>query len=120
MTDRGGREVYRGAQPYVDNCAACHRTNGAGATDVFPAIAGNSSVLAADPASIVRLILQGSALPATNAVPSTLGMPGFGWRLSDQEVAELATETIASISFAVTVEGELRQIRGGCFDLALV
>ena len=33
---------------------------------------------------------------------------------------KVATETIASISFAVTVEGELRQIRGGCFDLALV
>ena len=86
-----GREVNRGAQLYVDNCAACHRTSGAGAAGVFPAIAGNSSVLAGDPASVVLLILQGSALPATNAAPSTLGMPGFGWRLSDQEVAELAT-----------------------------
>jgi alcohol dehydrogenase (quinone), cytochrome c subunit len=40
---------------------------------------------------MIRLILQGSQLPGTAAAPSPLGMPGFGWRLSDQEVAELGT-----------------------------
>jgi len=86
-----GRESGRGAQLYDDNCSACHRTDGKGATEVIPELAGNSSVLAADPTSIVRLILQGSRLPATPAAPSALGMPGFGWRLSDGEVAELGT-----------------------------
>jgi alcohol dehydrogenase (quinone), cytochrome c subunit len=86
-----GRETNRGAQLYDDNCSACHHTDGKGATQVIPELAGNSSVLAADPTSIVRLILQGSRLPATPAAPSALGMPGFGWRLSDEEVAELGT-----------------------------
>jgi len=86
-----GDEADRGAQLYDDSCAACHHSDGRGATRALPAIAGNSSVLAADPTSIIRLILQGSQLPGTAAAPSPLGMPGFGWRLSDQEVAELGT-----------------------------
>jgi mono/diheme cytochrome c family protein len=86
-----GEEAGRGAQLYDDNCSACHHTDGRGAMRALPAIAGNSSVLAADPTSIIRLILQGSQLPGTAAAPSPLGMPSFGWRLSDQEVAELGT-----------------------------
>jgi mono/diheme cytochrome c family protein len=91
-----GRESDRGAELYLDNCAACHRSNGEGAAGVLPAIAANSTVLAADPTSIIHLILRGSVLPATVSAPSRLGMPGFGWRLSDVEVAELATFIRAS------------------------
>ena len=86
-----GHEDGRGAQLYVDNCAACHRTDGEGYAGVFPKIAGNSSVLAGDADSLVRLILQGSRMPSTATAPSELGMPGFGWRLSDAEVAQLGT-----------------------------
>jgi mono/diheme cytochrome c family protein len=86
-----GREDDRGAQLYLDNCSACHRSGGGGNTNVFPEIAGNSSVLAPDPASLIRLVLRGSSLPRTAASPSALGMPGFGWRLSNAEVAQLLT-----------------------------
>jgi mono/diheme cytochrome c family protein len=86
-----GQEGSRGAELYVDNCAACHRTNGQGYERVFPKIAGNSSVLSEDPVSMIRLVLAGSKLPATATAPSELGMPGFAWRLSDEEVAQLLT-----------------------------
>jgi mono/diheme cytochrome c family protein len=86
-----GSEVDRGAQLYVDNCSACHRTDGAGNANVFPKLAGNSSVLSPNPASLVLLVLQGSTLPRTAASPSALGMPGFGWRLSNTEAAQLIT-----------------------------
>ena len=86
-----GRDTAAGSDIYLDNCAACHRSNGEGARGVFPKIAGNSSVLSADPSSMIRLVLSGSALPATAAAPSTLGMPAFGWRLSDLQVAQLLT-----------------------------
>lgn len=86
-----GEEGSRGAELYVDNCSACHRTNGQGYERVFPKIAGNSSVLSEDPVSMIRLVLAGSKLPATAASPSELGMPGFAWRLSDEEVAQLLT-----------------------------
>jgi alcohol dehydrogenase (quinone), cytochrome c subunit len=86
-----GREANRGAEVYVDNCAACHRSNGQGSANVLPAIAGNPSVLAADPSSMIRLVLGGSSLPGTAGAPSALGMPGFAWRLSNEEVAQLLT-----------------------------
>jgi alcohol dehydrogenase (quinone), cytochrome c subunit len=86
-----GKEVNRGAEVYDDNCAACHRTDGAGSPSALPKIAGNSTVLARDPGSLIRLVLIGSSLPGTKAAPSALGMPGFAWRLSNDEVAQLLT-----------------------------
>jgi alcohol dehydrogenase (quinone), cytochrome c subunit len=86
-----GHEANRGAELYDDNCAACHHTDGAGSPKALPKIAGNSSVLAQDPNSLIRLVLAGGALPGTAEAPSALGMPGFAWRLSNEEVAELLT-----------------------------
>jgi mono/diheme cytochrome c family protein len=86
-----GQEANRGAEIYDDNCAACHRSDGEGSPKVLPKIAGNPSVLADDPDSLIRLVLAGGALPGTAAAPSALGMPGFGWRLSNDEVAQLLT-----------------------------
>jgi mono/diheme cytochrome c family protein len=86
-----GKEANRGAELYDDNCAACHRTDGAGSRNVLPKIAGNPTVLADDPDSLIRLVLAGSTLPGTAAAPSPLGMPGFAWRLSNDEVAQLLT-----------------------------
>src|ERR1700722_7562587 len=86
-----GRALNRGAELYVDNCAACHRTDGLGSPKALPKMAGNSSVLAEDPRTLIRLVLAGSALPGTAAAPSALGMPGFGGRLTNEEVAQLLT-----------------------------
>jgi hypothetical protein len=36
-------------------------------------------------------VLKGGTLPATHAAPSTFTMPGFAWRLSDQEVADVVS-----------------------------
>lgn len=86
-----GQEGGRGGQLYLDNCAACHRTDGKSNGKVFPALPGNQTVLAGDPTSLIRLVLAGSALPSTEKAPSNLGMPGFAWRLSDEETAQVVT-----------------------------
>jgi alcohol dehydrogenase (quinone), cytochrome c subunit len=86
-----GREANRGAELYDDNCAACHRSDGAGSRNALPSIAGNPSVLSADASSLIRLVLVGSSLPGTISAPSPLGMPGFGARLSNAEVSQLIT-----------------------------
>ena len=44
---------------------------------------------ATDPSSLIRMVLQGSAMPHTEVAPSELGMPGLGWRLGDDKVAEV-------------------------------
>jgi hypothetical protein len=54
-------------------------------------MAGNSTVLSDDPNSLISVVLAGSSLPGTAAAPSPLGMPGFAWRLSNDEVAQLLT-----------------------------
>jgi mono/diheme cytochrome c family protein len=42
-----------------------------------------------DPTSLIRIVLAGSAMPHTGMAPSALAMPGFGWRLSDDRVADV-------------------------------
>jgi mono/diheme cytochrome c family protein len=86
-----GVQKNRGAELYLDNCAACHRTDGKSNAIVFPALPGNPTVLAQDPSSVIRVVLAGSKLPSTKAAPSDLGMPGFAWRLSDEETAQLVS-----------------------------
>ncbi|MCP1625552.1 cytochrome c [Pseudomonas nitroreducens] len=80
-----------GEELYLDNCAACHRSDGRGYRSTFPRLAGNSAVLGASPDSLIRLILNGASVPVTQAAPTGLSMPAFGWRLSDRQVAELTS-----------------------------
>jgi alcohol dehydrogenase (quinone), cytochrome c subunit len=109
-----GHEANRGAELYDDNCAACHHTDGAGSPNALPKVAGNSSVLAPDPNSLIRLVLAGGALPGTTAAPSALGMPGFAWRLSNQEIAELLTfvRTSWGNQASRVTAGEVARVRG--------
>ena len=86
-----GDDSQPGASVYIDNCAACHRTDGHGYTRVFPALAGNPVLQSQDPTSLIHIVLKGGTLPATHTAPSTFTMPGFAWRLSDQEVADVVS-----------------------------
>lgn len=88
---RNGITRTLGARLYVDNCAGCHRSSGAGEKSAFPALAGNPLVLADDPSSLIHVILAGATLPSTQAAPSDLGMPHFAGRMNDDETAELTT-----------------------------
>nr|WP_244117298.1 cytochrome c [Burkholderia gladioli] len=87
---RAGDAKRPGASVYVDNCMACHRSDGRGYTRVFPALGGNPVVQGADPTSLIHVVLEGAALNGTHEAPSSFTMPPFGWRLSDQEVADVA------------------------------
>ena len=84
-----GDDSKTGAALYVDNCGACHRTDGKGYARVFPALAGNPVVTGSDPTSLVHIVLKGGTLPATHQAPSSFTMPPFGWRMNDQEIADV-------------------------------
>jgi alcohol dehydrogenase (quinone), cytochrome c subunit len=86
-----GDVARAGAQLYVDNCATCHRTDGHGYAQTFPSLALNPVVNTVQPDSLIHLVLHGGAMPGTQTAPTQFGMPAFGSRLSDQEVAELLT-----------------------------
>ncbi|OCK58283.1 cytochrome c [Bradyrhizobium sp. LMTR 3] len=80
-----------GPRLYLDNCNGCHFTNGKGAKGVFPELDGNSIVVARQGGGLIDVILNGARMPSTESNPMRLAMPGFRDRLSDKEVADLAT-----------------------------
>ena len=86
-----GDASQRGAQVYLDNCAACHKPDGRGYEGVFPALAGNPVVQAGDPLSLVSIVMEGNTTPRTNTTPAQFTMPAFAWRLSDADVADVIT-----------------------------
>ena len=88
---RNGEVSKPGAMVFVNNCAACHRSNGEGAQRTFPSLARSSTVAAKDSSSLIRIVLEGSAMPHTKEAPSQLGMPSLGWRLTDANVADVLT-----------------------------
>jgi mono/diheme cytochrome c family protein len=81
----GGAAVYNGF------CARCHQAQGVGVRDVYPALAGNPSVLTKDTTSLMRIVLEGGASPATRSGPPPTEMPGFAQILNDQQVAQVLT-----------------------------
>ncbi|KWR82062.1 MULTISPECIES: c-type cytochrome [Cupriavidus] len=82
----------RGGLGYLQFCTDCHRSDGAGVSGVFPALAGNPVLMSDDPSTLVHITLTGwrSAQTADNA--RVLSMPAFA-RLSDQEIAEILNFT---------------------------
>ncbi|AQZ51411.1 cytochrome c [Martelella mediterranea] len=76
---------------YLNNCNACHMPDGRGAPGVFPALKGNSLVTAPTTKGLTEVILHGAAMPSTGERPERLAMPAFGVRLSDADIATLAT-----------------------------
>ncbi len=58
---------------------------------MFPALAGSGIVQSRDPTTLIRLILNGGQALATEAHPTPVSMPSFGWQLSDAEVAAVAS-----------------------------
>lgn len=80
-----------GAQIYVDRCAACHRTDGAGYGSVFPPLAGNPVVMTDDATSLIHIILAGDSTHALHTTPSAFAMPSFADTLSDKEIADVVS-----------------------------
>lgn len=75
---------------YVQFCATCHQVDGKGAPSYFPPLAGNTSIQAKDPSSLIHVMLTGSASASTAASPHVFSMPSYAV-LGDQELAEIAT-----------------------------
>ncbi len=76
---------------YVDECAACHAVDGKAAPTYFPPLPGAAVTQSRDPTTVIRFILSGTQTVATDARPTPLSMPSFGWKLDDAQVAAVAT-----------------------------
>ncbi|WP_339115182.1 cytochrome c [Thioclava sp. GXIMD2076] len=85
------KDLTNGERVYIDNCGACHFVTGKGGKDIFPELDGASIVNAPSATGLVHTILAGAKTPSVEKAPSVNLMPGFASRLSDQDVADLAT-----------------------------
>ncbi len=83
--------MRRGEAIFSDACTACHMEAGRGQARFFPPLTGNAVVQQSDPTGVLHIILAGDRTAATDARPTPLSMPSFAWKLTDQEVADVAT-----------------------------
>jgi mono/diheme cytochrome c family protein len=80
-----------GEAVFVDTCAACHRSDGSAEPGYFPPLAADALVQSRDPTTVLRIILQGARAAPTPGRPTPLTMPAFNWKLTDQQIADVAT-----------------------------
>ena len=83
--------MVAGTAIYSDECSACHGADGKGVAYLFPSLASSSNVRSADPASLIRVLLEGARSVATAGEPTSPGMPSFAWKLNDDEAAAVLT-----------------------------
>jgi mono/diheme cytochrome c family protein len=84
--------LQAGETLYNVDCGTCHQPNGLGADDAGPRLAGSLIVQAADPASLINIILYGPDVPDPRpAGHQWRAMESYGDDLSDEEVAALAS-----------------------------
>lgn len=83
--------TLNGAELYNEYCSTCHTSNGSGYPDVTPTLAGNPTVNATDPSSVIRVVLDGVESPVSGPGHTQRLMPGYAWQLSNEQVANLLT-----------------------------
>jgi mono/diheme cytochrome c family protein len=84
-------KMVAGGAIYLDQCTACHGADGKGVPYLFPSLAGSPNVRSADPASLVRVVIEGARSVGTAPEPTSPGMPSFAWKLSDDQAAAVLT-----------------------------
>ncbi|EIT67999.1 MULTISPECIES: cytochrome c [Hydrocarboniphaga] len=88
--------MERGADLYRRHCADCHGDAGEGHAPVAPALAGNRALSMSSAVNSIRIIRFGGYEPGTEGNPRPFGMPPFGTRLGDDEIADVLTFIRAS------------------------
>lgn len=84
-------QVTAGQRDFMVECSACHRSSGAGISNMIPDLRNNPAVNASNPDSLLNIVLKGTEGPATHANPTGAAMPGFGWKLQDEQIANVLT-----------------------------
>src|SRR5579863_1270404 len=84
-------EALSGAELFAVKCSTCHQPAGQG-TDTYPPLAGNPVVTAADPSTMIGVIVNGRTGPITvNAKTFNGQMPTWKGQLTDANIAAVAT-----------------------------
>jgi mono/diheme cytochrome c family protein len=82
-------DMTSGAAIYAHNCIACHEADGSGAPRIYPPLPANANLQSANPASTLRIILDGAETVTTPRAPNTGSMPGYARQLTDAQIADV-------------------------------
>ncbi|AOK69877.1 cytochrome C [Burkholderia multivorans] len=85
----GGQQAP-GAGVFASFCARCHGAEGTGVRDHGPPLDGNSIVLAADPTSTIRIVIEGTR-PAPGKSGPVQRMPAMRDSLTSSEIAAVVS-----------------------------
>ncbi|HZW72217.1 MAG TPA: cytochrome c, partial [Caldimonas sp.] len=83
--------MQQGKAIWEDECSACHRMDGAGAPRYFPPVKGSANLQQTNATTVLHYILAGAHRAATDRAPTPFAMPGFYWKLDDEQIAAVAT-----------------------------
>jgi len=83
--------MVAGKALYFDRCSACHNSAGTGEPNIFPRLADNPFIRAANPTSLINVVLAGSRAGSSDSRPTTPAMPSFAGDLNDEQVANVLT-----------------------------
>ncbi len=84
-----------GKASYAMYCSTCHGMDGKGTDYTIPALVNNPTVLESNPATLLNIMLNGAATPATEG-HQAYTMPGYGWVMNDKQMADLMNTVRAS------------------------
>lgn len=107
-------QMAAGMEAYRATCSACHELDGEGSPGIFPPLPGNSNLQSSDPASIIRIVLDGAQSVTTPSVPNPAIMPAYAAKMTDAEIAAAITymrNAWGNSASAVTAE-QIRAARG--------
>ena len=83
-------QMANGEKLYKRSCVACHELDGSGAPRIYPPLPGNANLQSANPASAIRIVLEGAETITTPRAPNTGSMPPYS-KWPDQDVADVVT-----------------------------
>lgn len=83
--------MQAGQAIYVDECSACHMRDGEGVPTLIPALKRAPAVQQDSAVSLVRVVVQGAQSAQTRYAVTGPAMPALGWKLSDEQVADVVT-----------------------------
>ena len=84
-------QMANGEKLYKDACIACHEADGSSAPRIYPPLPGNANLQSANPASTLRVILDGAETVTTPRAPNKGSMPAYASKMSDQQIADVTT-----------------------------
>jgi mono/diheme cytochrome c family protein len=102
----------RGEQLYAANCASCHGENGTGTPGVFPPLAGDPVVTAANPHEHITIVLHGVKGRAIKGTSYASQMPPFA-QLSNDDIAAIVDHerTSGGNQAPIVAPGEVKPLR---------